>query len=282
MSIAAIYVSHRSEKYINRFGPRHVNELGNEVIVANSSSEHLQISGDLAFELIELSSNIGFAAANNIAIQHALKKNPDFFLIINPDVYLPENWRKTVLDVLRDDQYKNAGIFTVPLLGYDFEQDGPTGLVDSLGIGNTWYGRWFDISQGDKESILNLEAEPYELSVACGALILLRKEVVLELLDKDGFVFNESFFMYKEDIELSIRVKRLGWKILMISSAPAYHCRGWASNRQCSPFWARKISARNELMMHLKYRQLFLPYSILKYLYVMTLERIVLGVKGGA
>ena len=124
-------------------------------------------------------------------------------------------------------------------------------------------------------SLLNMKRTPYEIQAACGALMLVNKDVIIELLNKDGFVFNESYFMYKEDIELSIRTRRLGKKILMIPEAPAFHCRGWAKKRAGSPYWAKELSARNEFKMHLMYYWRFLPYSICKYIYVRFFERFI-------
>ena len=274
IKIVSIYVSHHSEEYVNKFGLMHKEQLGDCVYVVNSSSSASKIDDSLGFEIIDINDNIGFSAANNIAIRAALKYNPDYILIINPDVLLPSLWLTTVLKEIAVMQEAELGVISVPLLGYDFEKSKPNGLIDSLGIEHTWYGRWFDVSQGDDARVLDTSKSPYETCAACGALMLVHKDAIYELLERDGSVFNESYFMYKEDVELSIRVRRLGRKIIMIPSAPAYHCRGWASRRADSPYWAREMSARNELKMHLKFYWRYLPYSFIKYMYVRTIERL--------
>jgi len=272
LSVVSIYVSHNSDEYIKKFSNRHIDELGEKVFLINSSSNTVNAEDFHNSEVINIGENIGFSAANNIGIECSLEFESDYFLLINPDVFLPDSWLKNVLEVIGDSQDSNVGIFTVPLLGYDFEKDKPTGLIDSLGISHTWFGRWFDVSQGDSVAVLNKELPPYDVPAACGALMLIHRDIIQELLDKDGYVFNESYFMYKEDIELSLRVTRLNKKIMMIPSAPVFHCRGWAKNRANSPCWARRLSALNELKMHLKYYWRFLPYSILKYCYVRFFE----------
>ena len=278
IKLVSIYVSHFSDEFINKFGLNHKNELGDVVYVINSSTAASEIDASLGFQVININKNIGFSAANNIGINHGLKSDPDYILIINPDISLPSKWLANVTNIITDPRYSGVGIFTVPLLGYDFIKDEPNGVLDSAGIRHTWYGRWYDVSQGDDISSLNMELAPYEVQAACGALMLVKKDVALELLDKDGYVFNESYFMYKEDVELSIRIRRLGKNILMIPAAPAFHCRGWAKDRADSPYWARELSARNELKMHLKYCWRFLPYSILKYLYVRFCEGFILKI----
>jgi len=276
-SVVFIYVSHHSEPYISRFAEYHRNEFSDLVYVVNSCPTTLKINNDMKFKVIEAQKNIGFAAANNLAINKALKDlNTKLFVLINPDVYLPQNWFSSIINQI-DNTTKQTGVFTVPLLGYDFKKDMPTEKIDSLGIYSTWYGRWFDCLQGETVSLLPKYKCIYEIPAACGALMILRREVIDELLATDGFVFNESLFMYKEDIELSIRIRQLGKKTMMIPSCPAYHCRGWANNRANSPYWARELSARNELKIHLKFHWAYLPYSITKYIYVRIFERMVLA-----
>lgn len=271
-SVVSIYVSHNSDEYIKKFSNRHKDELGERVFLINSSSNAIEAEDFRDFEVVNIGENIGFSSANNIGFECGLKFDPDYFLLINPDVFLPASWLMNVLEVINGLQDSNVGIFTVPLLGYDFEKDKATGFVDGLGINHTWFGRWFDTSQGDNVSVLDNKAPPYEVLAACGALMLIKKDVICELKDKYGYVFNESYFMYKEDIELSLRVRRLNKTIMMIPSAPVFHCRGWAKDRAGSPSWARRLSALNELKMHLKYFWRFLPYSILKYCYVRFFE----------
>lgn len=274
LQISPIVVSHNSEKYIERFWGVNSKELGCKITIVNSSDNKINLNSNINYSIIEVGSNVGFSAANNQGINHVLNEGPDYFLIANPDVMIPSGWLLKINNILNDTRFSDVGIFSVPLLAYDFEHDRPSGCIDSIGIEHTLYGRWYDVLQGDDVSNLNVEASPYEVSAVCGALMLIHKDTVYELLHQDGYVFDETYFMYKEDIELSLRVRKLDKKILMIPSAPAFHCRGWAKHRADSPYWARELSVRNELKMHLKYYWRYLPYSVIKYIYVNTLERL--------
>jgi len=276
-SITSIYVSHASEKYIRRFAARHLRELGKKTYVVNSHIDSISSDDLFGFEVINLNRNAGFSAANNAAIDLALKEGVDFFLFINPDVLLPEGWLDSMKSYLADASLKDAGVFTVPLLGYDFDKDAPTGLVDSLGIYPVWYGRWYDRGAGKPVENFELGVAPYDLPAACGALMVIPADVVRSLLSQDGYVFNEHYFMYKEDIELSVRIRRLNKRVIMLPNLPVYHCRGWADKRGETPFWARELSSRNELKMHLRYFWRYLPYSMLKYTYVISLERMMIA-----
>ena len=279
-SVISIYVSHNSDKYIKRFGGRHHAELGSKTFLINSCEKTSGLEGFPTFDIINIGKNIGFSAANNMAISAGLKLEPGYFLIINPDVYLPPSWLSNVFHEIDQLSRDDVGIYTVPLFSYDFCEDEPTGLIDSLGISHTWYGRWYDVLQGANVSQFDKSVPPYEIQAACGALMLISRGTINCLLEEDGYVFNESYFMYKEDIELSLRVSRLGKKILMLPSVPAFHCRGWAKERGDSSYWARSLSARNELKMHMDYYWRHVPYSLLKYVYVKTFERIVMRLTG--
>ena len=271
----SIYVSHNSEQYINKFAVRHKDELGDKVFLINSSINNYVSVDELPLKVVNIGKNIGFAAANNIGIEYARKYNPDYFLIVNPDVYLPKGWLESILSEIEQKSLHDSGIITVPLLSYDFGRDRESEIIDSFGIAKRWYGRWYDIAQGVSKTDMDWPDEPYEIEAACGALMLINIDVVSALMKKDGYIFEESYFMYKEDIELSLKVKSIGKKIIMLPTHAAYHCRGWKKGRQNVPYWARKLSAKNELRLHYHYFWKYLPYSLLKYFYVIFIEKVI-------
>ena len=273
MAIISIIVAHNSEKFLDRFLPRHLSELGDEVCIVNSSASPLRINVD-SVKVIETGSNVGYASGCNRGIEFGLSVGASHFIIINPDVYLPPSWLSRIKNTIFDDEYSCVGAFTAPLLGYNFKKDSPSGKVDSLGISHTWYGHWYDLSQGSPSELVDFAAKPYNIPASCGALMILTRDAVERLITGRGYVFNEAYFMYKEDIELSLHLQSLGKRIMIIPAAFAYHCRGWHPQRADTPFWARRLSARNEVRLDLKYYKQFLPYSLLKYFYVQTYERL--------
>jgi GT2 family glycosyltransferase len=86
------------------------------------------------------------------------------------------------------------------------------------------------------------------------------------------FGFEPKLVMYKEDIELSLRVQKCGFKIFMDYSDFAYHCRGWSGARRSVPKWARWLSAKNDIFLARNYIIRALPYSVLKFLWVAIVE----------
>ncbi|MFN7902412.1 MAG: glycosyltransferase family 2 protein [Holosporales bacterium] len=211
--------------------------------------------------------NIGFAAANNRGLE-AAPPDTTHFLFVNPDCFLTPEW---LAEAMQDMDQKT--VMSSPLYGFNIAADKPTGLYDSLGIDRTWYGRWYDIAQG--EACRVLPVTPVEVSALCGALMLVPATVVHILLRQPGGFFDERFGMYKEDIDASLRLRRAGYKLIINRRLLAYHCRGWNKNRQQAPRWARRLSARNNIWLAMKHPWLlfYLPYYVVQYLWVRYGER---------
>ena len=117
--------------------------------------------------LIESKENFGFCKGNNIALQEAIKLNPKNILFINPDLFLTKNWLDTASGILERDS--SIGVLSGPLLHFDFNSKQATGLVDSLGINVTKYGKWFDIGQGKP----TFGVDDIYPEAICGALMLI-------------------------------------------------------------------------------------------------------------
>ncbi|MBE0471778.1 MAG: glycosyltransferase family 2 protein [Methyloprofundus sp.] len=216
--------------------------------------------------LIKSDTNVGFCKGNNVALKSALKLEPKAILFLNPDLFLTDLWLDKTKTILNDN---SIGILSGPLLHFDFEFKKPTGLIDSLGINVTRYGKWFDVSQG-RPFFKN--SEPAFPKAICGALMLIPREVIDILLKTDGYVFNEKFFMYKEDVDLSLRIQKLGYKVLVHPDLEVFHCRGWKKDRSAMPFMAKKLSAINDVRVALRHRLINLPFALLKLFYVYTAE----------
>lgn len=236
------------------------------IIVDNSSTmnlDHLDTSFKL--EIYNLFKNCGFSTANNIGYLLS-EKSSKYILFLNPDAFLPNNWLLKAVNVLEKRDYINVGIYSTPLFGYDFKDKSATKKIDSLGIYQTWYGKWFD--KGQSKGINSLKVSmPYEPQAVCGALMFCRKTAIDDILIKGYQVFDQNYFMYKEDIELSLRVKRK-WRLLIDPSHYAYHCRGWNKKRKLIPKNLKVLSSQNELKMHLKYKPVFAMFSLIKLIFV--------------
>ncbi len=277
MNISIIIVSHNSKLFLkkNLLSLVAQKSLPNEVIIVDSGSDEVgyinEIMDDVDLLTIKLicCENVGFAKANNIGISH-LSVDCMQVIFLNPDCFLPLNFISSLVPILQD--YPKAGLLTGKLEGYDIATNRNTGLLDSTGIFQTCYGRWYDRGQGEVDSGQYDEEYAQIVPAICGALMICRREVIDLIFKHDGFFFNEDFFMYKEDIEISLRIKKLGLDILYFPGLVARHCRGWSRNRRKISRWARLRSAKNDILLALKFRPKALLYGGVKYLLVLVFD----------
>ncbi len=243
------------------------------VVLVDSGSNDIGYLNDLIGVpnvKVILKHNIGFCCANNIGI--GALGHCDFILLLNPDARVEVPCLDGAIALLQASGNEKVGAVSVPLVRFDWANRKPMGVYDSLGITMRWYGRWIDRGGGDP-----LESEDVsgiaDIEAACGAFMLLRRAAI-EDCSLNGVVgFDPSFVMYKEDIELSLRLRRRGWNIVRIGDHNAYHCRGWQPARKRAPGWARELSARNDVALAYRYRWSVLPFAIAKWIWVNFVER---------
>lgn len=205
--------------------------------------------------------NVGYAKANNIGFKEIDPLQGGIVVFMNPDTFLPADYLERTIAVV--EQNPDAAIVSGTLLGFDLKLNTPTGKIDSTGIFRRWYGRWYDRGQGEEEpgKYSRMEMVP----AICGALMCCRLEALLSF---EGAVFDPDFFLYKEDIELSIRLRNGGWNLLYDPSLVAYHCRGWNKMRGATPYFLRLMSAKNEMLLYKKHPSPYMFWALVKFLLV--------------
>lgn len=238
------------------------------IIVDNNSTDasYLEEYGGVA-TIIRNTKNAGFCFANNQGIK-ALDPRTTYVLFLNPDAFLTKPFIQDALAFMERPENQKVGALTGMLLGYDEKEEKPTGLYDSTGIFCTPYGKWFDRDQGQPINE-RLYQKTEEVPALCGALMLCRKAALQQAAFKDASVWDDTFFMYKDDIDLSLRLRKSGWKLVFEPTLVAYHCRGWNKNRSQMSKDSRLASALNEVRTHWRSNAYqCLPYSLLKYVAV--------------
>ncbi len=232
---------------------------------SDSPAEHHEIcrqSGVVTAFLAE--ENRGFAAANNRAyawLQGEIGRD-DIVLFLNPDCFLTKRSLQGIGQAFME--IPDAGAIGGMLLGYDLERERPSGAIDSTGIFRRWYGRWYDRDQGKRDSTYTKREQ---VAALCGAMFACRY-TALARIEENGEIFDSSFFLYKEDIELSLHLVQCGWQLWYCPQVKAYHCRGWAQKRAAVPYRLRLMAAENEIRLYRKYPSPYILWALMKYLLV--------------
>ncbi len=178
-------------------------------------------------KLIENKHNPGFSVANNQAINNSSGK---YVLLLNPDTVLQEDTLKVCLDFM--DVHPDCGA-----VGAKMIDGGGNFLPESKrGFPSPWVS--FCKATGlsslfPKSKVFNQyhlgflsENEINEVDVLCGAFMFMRKSV----LDEVGYL-DEAFFMYGEDIDLSYRIKKGGFKIYYLPTTQLIHFKGESTKK---------------------------------------------------
>jgi N-acetylglucosaminyl-diphospho-decaprenol L-rhamnosyltransferase len=239
-----------------------------EVIVVDSGSSdtaYLQPLSSRGGLRLVTTDNIGFGRANNLGFQLLRGVEEGMVVFLNPDTFLPPDFFAQAVGVLNENP--GAGAISGKLLAFDVLSMKATGKIDSAGIYRHWYGRWYDRGQGKQDvGQYDLIASPPAL---CGALLCCR----LKALEPFGeTVFDPDFFLYKEDIDLCLRLRKNGWTLIYDPRLIAYHCRGWSRRRHSVAYALRLTAASSEVLLCKKHPgpQLFWAWS--KYLAVRLLR----------
>lgn len=272
-SFGAVVVTHDSGRYFTRLLD---GLLGQTVpfericIIDSGSADSNYLNSAPPGILITRCQNVGFAKGNNIGISQMVS-DVDVVAMINPDCFLNPEVVERAKGIFNSQEGRNAGAITGIMLGFDEQKDSPSGLIDSAGIERSWLGRWADRGQGFPVSLAGRFIAG-EVDAICGALMICRTGALGDVRFPAGDYFDEGFFMYKEDIDISLRLRRTGWRLLYDPSLSAYHCRGWKSRGKMAKKW-RLMSARNEIRLHWRQKSPYFILSLCKYLFVWIVER---------
>lgn len=197
-----------------------------EVIVVDNNSadgtvEYLQPKYSWV-NFLSNEKNEGFAKANNLALS---KCRGEFILFLNPDTIIPENILAETLAFFKT--HNDAGAVGVQMLDGsgvflpESKRAFPSPLVafcklsglSALFPQSGFFNR-YALGNIDKQAV-------QEVDVISGAFMMVRKSILQEL---NGF--DESFFMYGEDIDLSYRIQQLGKKNYYLGNLNIIHFKG--------------------------------------------------------
>ncbi len=268
-STSVVIVTHNSERFIHKNVEALTKQTlpAQRIVIVDSGSrstsylDPYRARDDIV--VVEDQKDIGFCAGNNSGMKH-IHPDSHYVLFLNPDAFLQPNFLERAQSIINTPENNTVGCLSGPLLGFDIDKDTPTGRYDSTGVYRTWYGKWYDRDQGHPtDSATNTHTE--HPTAICGALMFCRREALQDILLRGTEVWDSTFYMYKDDIDLSLRLKKSGWKLLFVPDLPTYHCRGWNTDRKCMPREFRLMSARNELRINARHCLPGLLYSSIKY-----------------
>ena len=202
-----------------------------EIIVAdNNSTDGSRALLEPAFAGVKFlwnSNNAGFAKANNQALAEA---KGEFILFLNPDTILPEDSIENCLQFFKKNKTAGAvGIRMIDGTG-KFLKESKRAFPSPLTSLYKLAGLTMLFPRSKRFAKYHLghlsENDNHEVDVLAGAFMMIPKKV----LDEIGN-FDEMFFMYGEDVDLSFRIQKAGYSNYYFSESTIIHFKGESTKR---------------------------------------------------
>jgi len=220
------------------------------IVVDNNSSDGSQELIEKSYpqaKLIRNRENIGFARANNQGLRES---KGEFVLFLNPDTVIHPKALERLLEEMKGDRLVGAV--------------GPALLSDRNVYQISFGGRVNFLQELLRKYLLNsylkfklkIRQPKQEVRWLSGACLLIRKDIL-----EDSGLFDESYFLYFEDIDLCFRIKEKGFKLIYLPQARVFH-RGGASTLPKKLF-SRYEYRRSQLYFYRKHNS-FLSYCFLR------------------
>ncbi|MBL0320017.1 MAG: glycosyltransferase family 2 protein [Alphaproteobacteria bacterium] len=217
-----------------------------EVILVDNASQDgsiNQLPQDTRLKLIRSTTNLGFAAANNVG---ALQTDAPWIACLNPDAFPAKDWlQQLMFATIRFPKIMMFGSTQINA-NRPSELDGAGDVYHIFGIPYRGHYRW-------PLSTLPATGETF---APCAAAALYNHEIF-----REAGGFDESFFCYGEDVDLGFRFRWLGQQAVQVREAVVYHV-GSAIAGQNSVFQTY-YGVRNRIWTWLKNMPLLLmPISL--------------------
>lgn len=179
------------------------------------------------FTLIESKENLGFSKGNNLAIR---KSVGEYVLLLNPDTLVEEDTFTKVCDFM--DEHPDAGGLGVNMVdgNGEFLPESKRGLPTPAVAFYKIFGLSSIFPKSKRFGAYHLghldKNETHEIEILSGAFMLMRKTA----LDKVGLL-DEKYFMYGEDIDLSYRLLKGGYKNYYFAGTKIIHYKGESTKK---------------------------------------------------
>jgi len=156
-----------------------------------------------------------YAAANNLGFKTAKNEGCDYLVTVNIDTEMDVSWLSELVLALENNA--EAGLAQSKILLFPkTEEDKKQLKINSLG--NVIHFLGFGFTSGYGEPDREILGYPEIAGYASGCSYIMRVEV----LDKIGG-YNEEYYMYHDDLEISLKAKLAGYKIILAPRSVIFH-----------------------------------------------------------
>jgi len=214
-------------------------------------------------KVLENYENGGFAQGNNKGIRRALADGNVYFILLNNDTKASSQAIRKMIKVAQKNE--TVGLISPKIYferGYEFHKerydDNEKGKVIWYGGGKIDWKNIYASHENVDEVDKNQHEEARETDFATGCCMLLKKKTI----DKAGFL-DEKYFLYFEDVDYSLRVKKTGLEVFYNPNVSIYNKNAGSTGKPGSSLQIY-YQTRNRLYFGMKYASLHTKLSLFK------------------
>ncbi len=182
--------------------------------VDGSGDQLLQLHPEIV--LIKSETNQGFTGGNNLGFEYSLKHGFDYSMMLNNDTFVEPNFLSALINYMEGQP--SVGIIQ-PRIQFNHNRS-------VLWNGGSYYHKWlgFLYTKGFNKLPSAAHLQIKEVDWVTGCAFLTRNAI----LRRTGLLA-QNMFIYSEDVDLSFRIKALGFKLVYHPDAVIYHIAGMSN-----------------------------------------------------
>jgi GT2 family glycosyltransferase len=185
---------------------------GTVFVVDNATALDEEVAAGAApldVQILRPRRNLGFAEGCTLGMSSALDKGADFVLLLNNDAVADPDFLGPL--VRAASERADAGLVSPQIVHLN--------RPDEAWYQGGTFSLWTGIPvQGHRRRVLTGDRPPREVDYATGCAMLIRPAVIQRVGP-----FDREFFAYCEDLDLSIRARRAGFRVFFVPTSLVYH-----------------------------------------------------------
>ena len=227
------------------------------ILIDNESQNSFpdQINKSEKIQIIKNENNEGFSKANNQGIKYSIKHGFDYVLLLNNDTLIKND---LIDSLIQQSSTLNQKIIQPLILNYDGSK-----IWNAGGKINNFFGTFQTLEKG--KGFKNFKRNRIYTDWFTGCCVLIK----LEIFNHVGY-FDERFFAYYEDVDYSIRLKKMGYSIALMTNSYLQHYESASSKSMnkiegnLSPH-VHYLNIRNHIILLKKHSKSFNLIGVIMY-----------------
>lgn len=169
-----------------------------------------------AITVLYNATNTGFTGGNNTGLQYAIDKGFEYIMMLNNDTFVEPHFLEPLVAYM--DANPNTGIIQ-PRIHFNHNRN-------LLWDGGSYFSKWlgYAYTKGYNQTVSEEFLTIKEVDWITGCGFLTRNKV----LQASGLLI-EKMFIYSEDVDLSFRIKALGYQLIYHPDSVIYHIAGMSN-----------------------------------------------------